>query len=59
MVRVLADHHTESKRRHLKLWYRNTMNFTHENYKKLNLIDFNVMKRRKIKFYFRWRNAFL
>lgn len=35
------------------------MNFTHENYKKLNLIDHNVAKKRKIKFYFNWRALFL
>ncbi len=35
------------------------MNFVHENYKKLNLIDFNVDKKRKIKFYYKWRQAFL
>jgi hypothetical protein len=35
------------------------MNFTHENYKKLNLIDFNVAKRRKIRFYYAWRTAYL
>jgi len=35
------------------------MNFTHENYKKINLIDYNVAKKRKIKFFFSWRNAFL
>ena len=35
------------------------MNFTHENYKKLNLIEYNVNKKRKIKFYYKWRQAFL
>lgn len=35
------------------------MNFIHENYKKLNLIEFNVNKKRKIKFYYKWREAFL
>jgi hypothetical protein len=35
------------------------MNFTHENYKKLNLIDYNVGKKRKIRFFFAWRTAFL
>jgi superfamily II DNA or RNA helicase len=34
------------------------MNFTHENYKKLNLIDFNVANKRKLKFYYTWRAAF-
>lgn len=35
------------------------MNFVHENYKKLNLIDFNVSKKRKLKFFFKWRQAYL
>ena len=35
------------------------MNFVHENYKKLNLVAANVDKQRKIKFYFKWRQAFL
>ncbi len=57
-VRVLAEHHTEAKRRYLSEWYRKTMDFTHENYKKLNLIDYNVAKKRKLRFYFAWRSAF-
>ncbi len=35
------------------------MNFVHENYKKLNLVAANVDKQRKIKFYYKWRQAFL
>ena len=35
------------------------MNFIHEHYKKINLIEFNVSKKRKIKFFFKWREAFL
>ena len=35
------------------------MNFTHESYKKVNLIDYNVAKKRKIKFFYSWRSAFL
>lgn len=58
-VRVLSDHHQEAERFYLRLWYRNSMNFTHENYKKLNLIDFNVAKRRKIRLYYAWRTAYL
>jgi hypothetical protein len=58
-VRVLADHHTECQRKYLRGWYRNAMNFTHENYKKLNLIDYQVAKRRKIRFFFNWRTAYL
>jgi hypothetical protein len=57
--RVLGDHHYEAERFYLRLWYRNSMNFTHENYKKLNLIDYNVAKRRKIRFYYAWRTAYL
>ena len=43
----------------MRLWYRRAMNFVHEQYKKLNLVEFNVAKKRKTKFYFRWREAFL
>lgn len=35
------------------------MNFIHEHYKKINLIEFNVGKKRKIKFFYKWRQAFL
>ncbi len=35
------------------------MNFTHENYKKLNLIDYNVAKKRKIRFFYNWRTAYI
>lgn len=35
------------------------MNFVHENYKKLNLVEYNVNKKRKLKFYYLWRQRFL
>ena len=35
------------------------MNFMHELYKKINLIEFNVNKKKKLKFYFKWRQAYL
>lgn len=35
------------------------MNVTHETYKKLALIDHAVAKKRKVRFYFAWRTAFL
>lgn len=35
------------------------MNFVHENYKKINLIEFNVNKKRKLKFFYKWRHAYL
>ena len=35
------------------------MNFMHEHYKKINLIEFNVSKKFKIKFFYKWRQAFL
>lgn len=58
-VRIMSQYGTEKKRSYLRLWYRKAMNFTHENYKKLNLVEFNVSKKRKIKFYYKWRQAFL
>ena len=58
-LRVMNNYTTDRKRTYLKLWYRRSMNFVHENYKKLNLVEFNVNKKRKIKFYYKWRQAFL
>lgn len=58
-TRIMSNYGTDRKRYYLRLWYRNAMNFVHENYKKLNLIEYNVDKKRKIKFYFKWREAFL
>jgi hypothetical protein len=54
-VRVMTQYGQDEKRHYLRLWYRRAMNFTHENYKKLNLVEYNVNKKRKLKFYFKWR----
>lgn len=58
-TRVVSNQVADAKRHYLRLWFRHAMNFTHENYKKLNLVEYNVDKKRKIKFYFKWRQAFL
>lgn len=58
-TRVISTYGIERKRYYLRLWYRNSMNFLHEHYKKLNLIEFNVGKKRKIKFFYKWRQAYL
>lgn len=54
-ARVIYNYGVERKRSYLRLWYRKAMNVVHENYKNLNLIQFNVDKKRKIKFYYKWR----
>ena len=54
-TRIMTNYGTDRKRHYLRLWYRKSMNFVHENYKKLNLVEFNVNKKRKIKFYYKWR----
>lgn len=51
-VKIMFNYGNERKRTFLRQWYRKAMNVIHENYKKLNLIDFNVEKKRKIKFYY-------
>ena len=43
-VRVMFNYSTERKRTYLRRWFRNAMNFVHENYKKLNLVQANVNK---------------
>jgi hypothetical protein len=58
-TKVLTNYGSDRKRHFLRLWYRKAMNYIHENYKKLNLIEYNVNKKRKIKFYYKWREAFL
>jgi hypothetical protein len=58
-VRAMNSYNTDRKRTYLRLWYRRAMNFVHENYKKLNLVEYNVNKKRKIKYYYKWRQAFL
>ena len=35
------------------------MNFVHETYKKLNLVEYNVNKKRRMLYYYKWRQAFL
>lgn len=57
--RIIWNYSMDRKRHYLRTWYRKSMNVVHENYKKLNLIDFNVDKKRKIKFFYKWRQAFL
>jgi len=54
-ARVMGTYGNDRKRHYLRLWYRKAMNFIHENYKKINLIEFNVVKKRRTKFFFRWR----
>jgi len=54
-ARVIGLYGENRKRHYLRTWYRKSMNFIHENYKKLNLIEFNVDKKRKTKFYYKWR----
>jgi len=58
-TRTLSNYGTERKRFFLRLWYRNAMNFIHENYKKLNLVEFNADKKKKMIFFYKWRQAFL
>jgi len=57
--RILYNYGKDRKRHYLRLWYRNSLNFLHENYKKLNLVEFNVNRRRKMIHYYKWRSAFL
>ena len=59
LARVVLGYWVERKRRYLRMWYRKGMDWEHENYKKLNLVDFNVNKKRKIRFFYKWRQAFL
>lgn len=54
-ARIINNYGTDRKRSYLRLWYRNSMNFMHELYKKINLIEFNVGKKRRMKYYFKWR----
>lgn len=53
--RIMFNYCSERKRAFLRLWYRKAMNVVHENYKKTNLVRYNVDKKRKIKFYYKWR----
>lgn len=58
-AKVMFNYGKDRKRHFLRQWYRKSMNVIHENYKKLNLIDYNLAKKRKIKFFSLWRQAFL
>jgi len=46
-VKVLRDYTTERKRNALRKWFRNAMNFVHENYKNQNLVRYTVNKKIK------------
>ena len=54
-MKYLAD----SKRRHLRLWYRNAFNCVHETRKRNQLIDGSVTLKRTQKFFYLWRQAFM
>ena len=55
VMKYLAD----SKRRHLRLWYRNAFNCVHETRKRNQLIDGSVTFKRTQKFFYLWRQAFM
>lgn len=58
-VKVMQGYQVERKRQTLRKWYRNAMNFVHENYKNQNLVRFNVNKKLRTQFFYRWRKAYL
>ena len=58
-VKVMRDYTTERKRNSLRRWYRNAMNFVHENYKNQNLVRYNVNKKIRTQFFYKWRRAYL
>lgn len=58
-ARNIGTYGVDRKRFYLRLWYRNSMDFMHELYKKNNLIEFNIRKKNKLKWYYKWRQAFL
>lgn len=58
-VKVMGDYTTDQKRSSLRRWYRNSMNFVHENYKNQNLIRYNANKKVKTQFFYSWRKAYL
>jgi len=58
-VKVMREYTTERKRNSLRRWYRNAMNFVHENYKNQNLVRYNANKKVKTQFFYRWRKAYL
>lgn len=55
LTRVIGNYGMDRKRYYLRSWYRRAMNFIHENYKKINLIEFNVNKKRRTKYFYKWR----
>jgi chromosome segregation ATPase len=57
--RVVAKYIGDSKRRHLRLWYRNAFNCVHETRKRNLLIDDSVKFKREQKFFYLWRQAFM
>ena len=58
-VKTMQNYVVERKRHGLRRWYRNAMNFVHENYKNQNLVRFNVNKKIRTQFFYRWRKAYL
>ena len=44
-VKTMQSYVVERKRHGLRRWYRNAMNFVHENYKNQNLVRYNVNKK--------------
>jgi hypothetical protein len=58
-AKVMFNYGVDRKRFYLRKWYLNSMNYIHESYKKLNLVSYGVAKKRKIKFFYKWRQAFL
>ena len=58
-VKVMNNYQTERTRYSLRRWYRNAMNFVHENYKNQNLVRYNVNKKIRTQFFYKWRRAFL
>ena len=57
--RVVAKYLGDSKRRYLRLWYRNAFNCVHETRKRNQLIDGSVRFKRSQKFFYLWRQAFM
>ena len=58
-TRIMSNYGQDRQRHYLRLWYRKAMNFVHETYKKLNLVEYNVNKKRRMLYYYKWRQAFL
>ena len=58
-TRVFTKFMQDSKRRAIRLWYRNAFNCVHETQKRNQLIDGNVSFKRSQKFFYLWRQAFM